>query len=256
MNEKIKNSLGLTIIFSLLIFVFTLWRYVDFYSQSITPSSFRSFSVSEKGKVTAIYDVAQFNFSVIDQGGKDIASLQKENTEKVNKAISFLKSQGISDKDIKTLTYNLEPRYQYYSCPSARQAPCPPPEIVGYTLTQTVQVKIRDFSKIGNVFSGIIQNGANSTSQLSFEIDDLTKLKDQARAEAIKKAKEKAQAISKEAGFQLGRLLSFEESGASPIYPLYQKTLSASEEKNAPAPMIEPGSSEIETTVTLRYEIK
>jgi hypothetical protein len=31
----------------------------------------------------AISDIAQFTFSVITEGGKDIAKLQKDNTEKI-----------------------------------------------------------------------------------------------------------------------------------------------------------------------------
>ena len=101
MDEKIKNYLGLAIIIVLFIFSFIAWKYVDFYSKSIQPSSFRSFSVTADDKVVAIPDVAQFNFSVIVQGGKDIASLQKENTEKTNKAIGFLKSQGINERTLR-----------------------------------------------------------------------------------------------------------------------------------------------------------
>lgn len=257
MNEKIKNYLGLAIIIVLFIFSFITWKYVDFYSKSIQPSSFRSFSVTADDKVVAIPDVAQFNFSVIVQGGKDIASLQKENTEKINKAIGFLKSQGINEKDIKTLAYNLEPRYQYYSCPRETAAPCPPPEIVGYTITQTIQVKVRDFNKIGDVLSGVIQNGANSTSQLSFTIDDPTQFQNQARVKAIKKAQEKAEVIAKAGGFPLGRLLSIEEGGQP--QPVYRYGLGGAE-LNAlgavPAPTIEPGSQEISVSLTLKYEIE
>jgi len=257
MDEKIKNYLGLAIIIVLFIFSFIAWKYVDFYSKSIQPSSFRSFSVTADDKVVAIPDVAQFNFSVIVQGGKDIASLQKENTEKTNKAIGFLKSQGINEKDIKTLAYNLEPRYQYYSCLSRTAAPCPPPEIVGYTVTQTIQVKVRDFSKIGEVFSSVIQNGANSTSQLSFTIDDPTQFQNQARVKAIKKAQEKAEVIAQAGGFRLGRLLSIEESG--PLQPVYRYGLGGAELSKlgaAPAPTIEPGSQEISVSLSLKYEIE
>ena len=60
--------------------------------------------------------MAQFTFNIITEGGKDISKIQKENTDKANKAISFIKSKGVEAKDIKTQNYNLEPRYQYYSC--------------------------------------------------------------------------------------------------------------------------------------------
>ena len=112
--------------------------YVRAYAQSIQPSSFRSFGVSADGKAVGIPDVAQFSFSVITEGGKDIGALQKDNTEKVNKAIDFVKKNGVEAKDIKTEQYGLEPRYQYFAC---KTGACPPAEIVGYSVRQTVSVK-------------------------------------------------------------------------------------------------------------------
>lgn len=255
MDTKIKNCLGFVIMAVLLIFTYAAVSYVNTYSKSIEPSSFRSFSVSAEGKIVAIPDVAQFTFKVITEGSKNISDLQIQNTEKINKAIEFVKSNNVEAKDIKTQSYNLEPRYQYYSCPK-EGGPCPPPDIVGYTITQTVLVKIRDFQKIGALLSGVITNGANEVSQLSFTIDELTIVENQARSEAIVKAKEKAVSIAKAGDFRLGRLLSIEE-GYGP-WPIYRhETLKAAGGGEAlPSPIIEPGSQEVQVTVTLRYEIE
>lgn len=259
MNEKIKNALGIAISIAVLVFGYALISFVSTYSRSIEPSSFRSFSVTGEGKVTAIPDIAQFTFRVIGEGGKDLDALLKENTEKMNRAIEFVKGKGVEAKDIKTQSYNVEPRYQYYSCPSDRPAPCPPPEIVGYTVTQTVSVKVRDFSKVGEILSGIIQNGANSVSQLSFTIDDPTKVENEARSEAIEKAKEKARAMAQAGGFRIGRLLSISEGGFSPPpYPSFyeEKALSGGATVPSVQPTIEPGSQEVTAKVTLTYEIE
>lgn len=257
MTEKVKNYLGVAIIIALLAFAFAVLSYVNAYSKSIEPSSFRSFSASGEGKVVAIPDVAKFTFSVITEGGTDIAKLQKENTDKVNKAITFIKSKGIEAKDIKTESYNLNPRYQYFSCPKAG-GPCPPAEVVGYTITQTLSVKIREFSKIGEVLSGVIQNGANSASELNFTIDDPTEVQNKARAEAIMKAKAKAKAIAEAGEFRIGRLLSINEGGYYP--PIYEKFGRGGDfagvEAALPVPTIEPGSQDVIVNVTLQYEIE
>lgn len=261
MNEKIKNYLGIAVIAVLFIFALSAMSYVSSYSKSIQPSSFRSFSASGEGKITAIPDIAQFTFSVITEGNKDIAKLQKENTDKTNKIINFAKSSGVTDKDIKTQNYNLEPRYQYYSCPVSREMaePCPPAEIVGYTITQTIAVKIRNFDKIGDIMAGVVQNGANSVSQLSFSVDDISVVQDKAREEAIKKAKERAELIAKAGDFKVGKLLSIDEDGyPEPIYGYGMGGFVAKSamESSLPAPQIEPGSQEIKVNVILRYEIE
>ncbi len=261
--DKSKSYMYIALTIALLVGAYAALSYVNTYSASVEPSSFRSFTVTAQGKVVAVPDVAEFDFSVVTEGGKDVGSLQKANTEKMNKAIDFIKSSGIEAKDVKTSGYSINPRYQYYNCgqtlTSGTVQPCPPAEIVGYTVTQNVDVKIRDFSKIGDLLSGVVKNGANAVSQLQFTIDDPEKARNDARADAIAKAKVQAEEIADAAGFSVGRLLSVDESGYSPLY--YDsirsvKMESAMGSPAVPAPSIEPGSEEVSVTVNLRYEIK
>lgn len=262
MNPKIKNYLGGVVILGVLAAGYAALSYVNSYGKSIEPSSFRSFSVSGDGTATAIPDVAAFSFQVITQGGKDIGSLQAKNTEAANKAIAFLKSEGVETEDIKTQYYNVDPRYETYDCskmaaiePTRSAVSCPPSSIVGYTVSQSVGVKIRDFDKIGNIMSGIVESGANQVGSLSFTIDDPTKIQAEARAEAISKAREKAEEVAEAGGFKVGRLLGMQEG-----YDRYSAYKSSAggyslDSSYAPSPTIEPGSQEISVSVTMQYEI-
>ena len=254
MTQKVKNILGIAIIAALLCFAYAVVNYVSSYSRSIEPSSFRSFSVSAEGKTTAVPDIAKFSFSVITEGDTDISLLQEENTQKMNQAVKFVKDQGVEKEDIRTERYSLEPRYQYYRC---EDGPCPPREIVGYTIYQTAEVKIRDFEKIGIILGGVVENEANTVSKLSFIIDDPTEVENEARAEAIEKAKKKAEAIAKAGGFDIGRLLSISESGTDQVraQAVYMEK-AASGMGGDSTPSIEPGSQEVEINIVLKYEIK
>ncbi len=259
--EKTKQYLYVAIIIALLVGAFSVWSYVSSYADSIQPGSFRSFSVSGEGKVVAVPDVAQFNFSVTTEGGKDVASLQAKNTEKTNAAIDFVKGKGVDVKDIKTQNYGISPRYQTYNCYRPLESsvqPCPPAEIVGYSVNQNVQVKIRDFAKIGDILGGVVNAGANSVSQLQFTIDDPDAVKAEARAEAIEKARVKAEEMAEAGGFRVGRLLGIDEYGQPPVYYGYGmggETMAKSV-ASVPAPAIEPGSQDVTVSVTLRYEIR
>jgi len=262
MTQKIKDYLGVAIIISIIIVALSAWSYVRTYSRSVEPSSFRSFSVTGEGRAIAVPDVAEFSFSVLTEGGKDIAALQEDNIKKVNAAIDFVKSKGVAPKDIKTQSYSIEPRYQYYSCnpvplEGGIARPCPPSEIVGYTITQSVLVKVRDFSKVGDILSGVVDKGANTVSQLNFTIDDPTAVQNEARTEAIEKAKAKAKLIAKAGGFGLGRLLDIQESSyLPPVYYAQEAVLGKGGGGSAPAPAIEPGSEEVKINVVLKYEIR
>ena len=262
MDLKIKNYLGMAgVALMAALSLSALW-YVNSYSRSIEPGTYRSFSVSGEGKVVAIPDVAEFSFSVLTQGGKDLGALQTENTVKVNRAIGVVKGAGVSDEDIKTEQYSVEPRYKYFDCRPDYYSPeaksCPPPEIVGYTVQQTIGVKVRDFSKVGELLTQVVVSGANSVSQLNFTMDDPTELQNQARAEAIAKAKAKAKSIAKAGRFDVGRLLSIDEGGYAPMYAKYSAYGIGGDmvAESAPAPSIQPGSQEITVNVTLRYEIE
>ncbi|MDO8469673.1 MAG: SIMPL domain-containing protein [bacterium] len=249
---------------ALLAVAYAVVVYAGAYSRSAEPTNFRSFSVSAEGRAIGVPDVAQFSFSVVTQGGKDLAALQTENTKKVNAAIAYVKGEGVAAKDVKTSQYSVEPRYQYFDCSRVvgnREAvPCPPPEIVGYTVTQSVEVKARDFEKVGGMLSGVVTSGANTVSQLNFTVDDPTKLEDEARAEAIKKAQAKAKQVADAGRFSIGRLLGIDEGGgAVPYYRMESaKVMGMGGADNAPtpAPAVEPGSQDIRVSVTLRYEIR
>ena len=276
MGSKTKTLLGLAIVVAVLAIGYAALSFVNSYGQSIQPSSFRSFSVSGDGKAVAIPDVAEFQFQVVTQGGTDLASLQTKNTDATNKAIAFVKSEGVADKDIKTEYYNVDPRYQTYSCgnvivpqvysgaTSATGAtavqPCPPASIVGYTVTQSVDVKMRDFTKVGDIMGGVVTNGANQVGQLSFTLDDPSSVQNQAEADAIAKAKAQAQVVAQAGGFTIGRLLNVQTGGSNP-YPVYAPAaesvgMSLSSAKALPTPAIQAGSQEVDMTVTLQYEIQ
>ncbi len=259
MNSLLKNLLGLVLIGSLGVASFVLFQVSKTYDRSSEPTNFRSFTVSGDGKSSGTPDVAEFSFYVITEGGADVAKLQSDNATKMNKALEFIKKQGVAAKDIKTEQYSISPRYQTTACDYSSGKVCPPPEITGYTVQQGASVKIRDFKLISELLKGVVQNGANSVSQISFALDNPTEVENAARAEAFKKAKEKAEALAKAGGFSLGRLLDISEGMTSPVY--YGRGGGvmmdmAKSEAPAVAPSIEAGSQEVTITVSLKYEIQ
>lgn len=259
MRPIIKNVIGVVAILATLSLAYAAFMFIRIYDRSSEPANFRSFTVQAEGKSVGVPDVAEFSFDVITEGGNDVAKLQQENATKMNKAVEFVKNAGVDKKDITTLQYNIQPRYETYRCDYSVGTVCPPAEIVGYTVQQTAQTKVRDFSLISGLLEGVVKNGANSVSQLQFTIDDPTALENEAREEAITKAQEKARGVAKAAGFSIGRLLSINEN----FYPgpIYQRTLMAesvsmSKDMGGVVPTIEPGSQELTVQINLSYEIK
>lgn len=204
-------------------------------------------SFTGEGKIKAAPDTAKVEIGLVTEG-KDSISVQNENTSKMNAVIKFLKDQGIKDEDIKTSNYNLSPKYDYNKGKST---------LVGYIINQMLTVTIRDLTKVGKVLDGAVSSGANQINSISMFVDKPEEMKNKAREDAVRQAKEKASAASKIAGFRLGRVVSFNENtfGEPPIY--YEAMMGRGGASSvSPSPQIEPGSQEIKISVTLTYLIK
>ncbi|NQU77110.1 SIMPL domain-containing protein [Candidatus Falkowbacteria bacterium] len=212
-----------------------------------TNDSTHQITISAEGKVTAIPDIATFNIGIITEN-KDVAIAQKENTEKMNAIIEELKKLDVDKEDIKTTVYNIYPRYNYNQ---GRQT------LRGYEVNQSVQVKIRDLDKVGETIGKAGDLGANNVSGLNFTIDEPETLRQQAREQALKKAKEKAESLAKVAGVKLGKLVTFSESGSPSAYPLYGLDFAESDSvgRGGGSPEIESGSLDITVTVSVSYEV-
>ena len=231
--------------------------------KSVRESEKFQISVSGEGTVYAVPDIAILSVGVRSQE-KTLKSAQNENTKKYNAVVEFLKANGVDAKDIKTSYYNVNPQYQYDNrpCPLLSAYPCPPqepPKIVGYEVSATLQVKVRNMDSVGDILDGAVSAGANEVNGPSFSIDDETKLKEEAKKIAIEKAKESAKKLSRDLGVKLIKITGFSESGGYP--PIYYARAMESLGKGggdmpAPAPSIEPGQNEVKVSVSVTYEVR
>ena len=210
-------------------------------------------TVTDTGTIYTKPDLALADFSVVTEE-KTVAEAMSKNTEKMNAVISFMKEQGIEEKDLKTASFNIYPRYEWYDenqyYPSGKRV------LVGYEVRQSLQTKIRDMEKIGQIIEGGTSAGANEVSNLQFTVDNQDELKRQAREEAIKKAKAKAEELAEQLGIKLIKISNFSESSLLPVYFETDKALGMGGGEAVPAvSQIETGENKIEVTVSISYEI-
>lgn len=216
------------------------------YIDASKPISDKYMTFSGTGKVVAKPDIATTSFSIVTESSSS-KTAQDENSKKSRAVVNYLKSQKIDEKDIKTTGYNIYPTYAYPVGGAQR--------IVGYQVNQTVSVKIRDIDRANEILDGIINNGVNQVNGLEFAIDDMDKVKADARKLAIDEAKKKAREISKQLGIDLGDIINFSEDSIGSPRPLYYDKAIGMGGGGSEAPSLPSGENEIQSSVTITYEL-
>jgi len=259
LNKKILLA-SLIIVLNVFLVVLILSGVVDFINK-IRAGQYigkelearNTITVSGTKEIYAKPDLALTTLSVITEA-KTVTEALNENSEKMNAVINFVKNQGVEDKDLKTTGFNIYPRYEYYEkyecvppCPSGKRV------LVGYEVYQSLQVKIRDLEKIGQIIEGAAEAGANEISDLQLTIDKQDELKKQAREQAIEKAKQKAKELASQLGVKLVKITNFSESGVVPYYYSAEKAMGIG--GGGETPQIETGENKIEVTISITYEI-
>ncbi|MHB8710342.1 MAG: SIMPL domain-containing protein [Minisyncoccota bacterium] len=213
-------------------------------------------TVQGSGQATLPPDVARVSFTV-QNTAPAVADAQAATTKQANAAIDFVKGQGIADKDVKTLSYNISPQYSYPN-------PCPPgalcpayggtPKVMGYQVSETIQVTEHTLSAVGALLGGLGNLGVQNVNGPDFALDDSTAGYDAARADAIDKAKTQAALLAKQLGVHLGKIVNFSESSGGYPGPLY--AMAATSAKVSPTPNIPTGENTYSASVSITYEIR
>ncbi len=269
--EETKNcnhhGRGLIMIF--LIIAMTVIGSLSILRERLVRNDSEKFTVSSEGKISAKPDVANISFSVVTDTQKDVQTAVQNGAEKMNEVMAAIKKLGVDEKDIKTTAYNLNPSYEYvksdpiikvddkeYQRPNDNSGKS---IIVGYTLNQSIDVKIKNLEKIGEIIKEAAAKGANQSGGIGFTIDDQDKIKTEARTLAIKKAEDKAAKIASDSGLKIGKLVNVSEYGNEPYFRNDFAYASAKTMDSAPSaaiPDIQSGQMEVIVNVTLTYEVK
>lgn len=205
------------------------------------------------GSVTAAPDTAFVTFGM-DTAGKSLGEAQRQNSAVIQKVLERLRELKIEKERIQTAAFTVSPQYKPPPKRPSDAAPAPP-EIVGYTVSNTLTVEIRETEKVGAVIEEGLSAGANHLHGLRWALRD----EPQARLNALKiaagRAREKATALSEAVNVKLGRLVNVTE-GSHVVTPTPRmgRTMAAMELAGGEVP-ISSGEMKVEATVTLIYEI-
>lgn len=215
-------------------------------------------SVEGSGKAAAVPNIATISFTVTGEG-KTASMAQDEATKKNNVALALLKEKGVDEKDFKTTSYVLSPKFSFPQPCYNTGVPCAYDEqrVIGYTVQQSTEVKVRDLGKVGDLLSALGDAGISQLYGPNFTVENEDLVRAEARKEAIEEARAKAKILARDLGVRLVRVVSFSENAGGYPMPYYGRGgAMAMDSAMKAAPEIAPGQNEIVSNVVITYEIR
>lgn len=216
--------------------------------EPMVPASGTVLDVSATGRTTRVPDVATIRSGVVTQNATAAVALS-ENAMRMARVLAALKKAGVAPRDIATSNVSLSPQYRYENNV--------PPVITGYQATNTVSVRFRDVGKSGAILDALVKEGANQIDGPNLSLDNPDAALDEARIEAVKIARARAETYARAAGMSVARIVSIgeggENAGSPPVMPQFRALKVMAD--SAPT-QIASGETDVTVTLNVRFLLK
>jgi uncharacterized protein YggE len=214
------------------------------------------------GVVEARPDIAIMSLGV-ETFAATVSAARGEAAIAMDAMITVLHAAGVEDDDLETQYFNIQPEYTYdqvsTTLENGERTTRSERRLVGYRVTNTLSVTIRDLDNIGNIVDSVAEAGGDATrlNNISFTIDDGSALEAQARELALRDAVAKADLYASVTGVDRGKLVSIVETSGTQ-YPQVAKAESfagAAFDGAAPATQILAGDLQVRVSVQTVFGI-
>ena len=239
--------IGLLALFCVVAFISASKLFVSY--KALPENTPREISVNAQGKAYMKADIAVIRLGATSEG-KTVSTVVTDNNKKMSAITAELKKLNIEDHDIQTVNYNLTPSYEW---PDGKRV------LIGYSLTNEVQVKIRNFDNISAVITKATDSGANLINDLTFTIDNLETVRAEAREQAIAAAKVKAKNLAEQSGLRLVKIVGVWEDYTNDSLANRTYAYGMGGEKmvdEVSSASVSVGEQEVVVSVSLSYQVK
>lgn len=203
--------------------------------------------VSAEGRTSRVPDLATIRAGVLTQAATASAALA-DNSARMARVLAAVKRAGVADRDLQTANVSLTAQYRYENNQ--------PPQLIGYQATNMLAIRFRDIARAGPILDALVKEGANQIDGPNLSLDNPDAALDEARADAIKRARARAELYARAAGLSVVRILSIGEGGENPGGPqppvLYARAMKAEAADTA----IAAGERDVTATVNVRFLLK
>jgi len=213
--------------------------------QSLTNTITRTVEVSGTAQVVVQPDIASFSIQVSEKAETTSEAQQKAN-QKMSVLLATLREANIQDRDLQTTMINLRPSYDYIDNKQV---------LAGQVASQTVSVTVRDLNNIGSLIDSLGQVSSITLNSISFDKEDKSQAKSEARDLALANALAKAEQYASQVNMKTTTPITISEYSvaSNPYNPRMMSMAAASYDM---ATEISAGTLMITSTVSLVMEMK
>ncbi|MEK1887895.1 MAG: SIMPL domain-containing protein [Phyllobacterium sp.] len=211
-------------------------------------------TVTGEGEAAAAPDTAILSLVVMQEKPTAREALTANN-EAMAKVLDAMKKAGIAERDLQTSGFSIDPRYVY---PENKDNTQPPkaPTIVGYAVSNSLTVRVRDVTKVGEIIDQSVTLGVNQGGNITFTNDKPETILEQARRNAVANAVARAKTLTDAAGVGLGRVIEINEQSFSPR-PVAMAARGKMMAMDAAAPVpVAAGENTYNVNVNMTFELK
>jgi len=199
------------------------------------------------GESRQVPDIAVITAGVVTQAPSASAALT-DNNRRMQAVFRALDAAGIDERDIQTSSINLNARYDH----SNRSEP----RLLGYTASNQLTIRFRDIDNAGGIIDALVAQGVNQINGPSLQIDAPEAAMNEARRDAIGKARQRAELYATAAGMRVVRIVAISEAGAArPSVMMDGRGMMSGVAESAPM-QIAAGEQRLTASVSVTFELQ
>lgn len=220
--------------------------------QAAEETPFPRILVNGEGSVDIAPDMAILTLTVTREADTAQEAM-KAGSASMNDVLKAMLAEGIAKRDLQTSRFSIQPRYTNPVSRSSGETTAP--RIEGYTVRNSLTVRVRDISAVGNILDKSVALGVNEGGNITFTNDDPSAAITEARIKAMQNASSKAQTLASAAGVKVGKIIEISEQSNFPgPAPMGRMQLSAASASDA-MPVV-AGESTYSVSVSVNYAIE
>lgn len=214
----------------------------------VPPQPPATIQVTGRAQVSESPDRVYIDIGVTTQARK-VEDATSQNASRLAAVIAAVKQAAGAAAQLTTTEYSIGPDYIYPRNGGT-------PTVVGYSVSNVLQVRLDDLHKVGRVIDSATRAGSNNVQNIRFALRNEQAPRSEALKEAASNARQDAEALAGALGLKVVRILSVEEQGAGPRpVPIYAQAMRVEQQAQVPATSIEAGTLDISASVTLTVEV-